>query len=346
MNIILKKSAESNASVLSTDSTILFRSFRTHRMNNIVSPKTTEKVSYNQNLERPRYDSTDFFRIIKITLLFIICSMALININVAFAADSIATVIFSKGNVIAIGQDNQTRPLNKNSAIFNGEKLQTNDGYLQLRFSDGGLITLYENTLFEVESYQYSGKQDGTEKAFFKFTKGIFRAISGAIGHTNKKQYGVKANLAVIGIRGTEYLATLDKTLQVSVQSGIVVLSNQAGEFSINAGQSARVLNELTLPQLIRSSGNQQNRQQTKKHSKGKKGNHPQGSHKGNQQNTAGHHGSHGQSNHAPTLQQTGGQPIGAPPPDKGKESIENIILGTVPLQPPPPPPPPPPPLP
>jgi hypothetical protein len=177
----------------------------------------------------------------------IVSFLLLSNYQYAFA-ESAAEVIFAKGEVYAMNDKANKRDLQKGSAIEQGDVITTKTGYVQLRFTDGGLMSFYDNTEFKVADYHYSNKTDDTEKAFFQFVKGTFRTVVGAIG---KERYQVKTNLATIGTRGTEYRASLDKTLQIDVFDGKVLLINQAGTFTVPAGQSALVQDVFSLPQLL-----------------------------------------------------------------------------------------------
>lgn len=150
-------------------------------------------------------------------------------------------VEFVVGNVAAIGPDGRSRPLAKGADIDAGDTIQTGDGRAQVRFIDGGFISLTPNTEFKVNEYNYSGKADGTEKGFFGLVKGGLRAVTGAIGHTNKKTYLVNTPVATIGIRGTEFLATMDEKLIVKVGDGAVYIVNAAGDIVLYNGQSGTV---------------------------------------------------------------------------------------------------------
>lgn len=162
-------------------------------------------------------------------------------ISAAFPLNShaaVGRVEFAVGGVNVLGQDGIARNLTKGGEINNGDTIQTIDGRAQIRFSDGGYISLQPNTEFKVEDYAYNGKSDGSEKGFFSLVKGGLRAITGAIGHTNKQAYRVNTPVATIGIRGTEYLAQYNNTkLLVKVGDGAVYLVNSAGDIVLYKGQ-------------------------------------------------------------------------------------------------------------
>lgn len=150
-------------------------------------------------------------------------------------------VEFSIGSVNAIGPDGRERPLAKGGEINKGDTLQTVNGRMQVRFTDGGYISLQPNTEFKVEDYSFNGKADGSERGFFSLVKGGLRAITGSIGHTNRQTYRVNTPVATIGIRGTEFLAQYDTKLLVKVGDGAVYLANSAGDITLYKGQVGEV---------------------------------------------------------------------------------------------------------
>lgn len=159
-------------------------------------------------------------------------------------------VEFAIGNVNALGADGRARVLSKGAEINAGETITTSNGRAQLRFTDGGYVSLQPNSEFKVEDYNFNGKADGSEKGFFSLVKGGLRAITGAIGHTNKTAYRVNTPVATIGIRGTEYtLVEVDGKWLVRVGQGSVFLENQGGSLVLFKGQSAEVADEGTKPQ-------------------------------------------------------------------------------------------------
>ena len=174
-------------------------------------------------------------------------------ISAAFSTASFAAagkIEFSVGNVIALNTTGNSRSLTKGTEINAGDTIQTQDGRAQLRFSDGGYISLQPNTEFKVEDYSFNGKADGSEKGFFNLVRGGLRAITGAIGHgNNKSAYRVNTPVATIGIRGTEYLAQFDTKLLVKVGDGAVYLQNSGGDLTLFKGQSGEVGGDGSKPQ-------------------------------------------------------------------------------------------------
>lgn len=158
---------------------------------------------------------------------------------------------FVIGDVVAVAADGSRRTLTKGSEINTGDAINTADGArAQVRFADGGFISLQPGTVFRIDEFNYQNKTDGQEKGFFSLLKGGLRAITGAIGHVNRNTYKVTTPVATIGIRGTGYNAVLSEGqgLQLSVGEGAILLSNNVGQIVVTSGNSAFVANISTPP--------------------------------------------------------------------------------------------------
>lgn len=184
------------------------------------------------------------------TLLLASLALTTLPMQEVFAAAGI--VQFSSGNTVAVSADGHERSLIKGAEISAGDTIKTTDGLAQLRFADGGYISLQPNTQFKIEDYSYSGKVDGSEKSIFSFIKGGLRTITGAIGKTNKQNFRMNTPVATIGIRGTEWLETFDGVkLLIQVGRGAVYVSNAAGDLVLYQGQSGEVLGHDIKPMYL-----------------------------------------------------------------------------------------------
>lgn len=158
-------------------------------------------------------------------------------------AEQAGRVSFVTGEVTASSADGQTRALKRGDIINGGDKIQTGVGRLQIRFSDGGFVSLQPNTVFGVDQYLYANKPPEETSLFFSLLQGGMRTVTGAIGKVNKQAYKVRTPVATIGIRGTEYLARVDaKRVIVSVGSGFVNVSNEHGNITGGSGQNIEAL--------------------------------------------------------------------------------------------------------
>lgn len=169
----------------------------------------------------------------------------------AALAETAGRVSFVTGDVTASTADGSTRTLRRGDVINGGDKISTRAGRLQIRFTDGGFVSLQPNTIFGVDEYLYTNRKPEESSLFFSLLQGGMRTITGTIGKVNKQSYKVRTPVATIGIRGTGYRARVtDKGLLVSVGSGFVNVSTRAGDITAGAGQNIRALDENSTPRL------------------------------------------------------------------------------------------------
>lgn len=110
-----------------------------------------------------------------------------------------------------------------------------------LKFEDGTVVLLNENTSFQIQKYAYDEKEPSRTSALFSLLKGGLRAVTGLISSRNREAFKVTTPLATIGIRGTEFMVQLVNPLYMQVLSGAVNLSNPGGTGFFSAGQTALV---------------------------------------------------------------------------------------------------------
>lgn len=160
----------------------------------------------------------------------------------AQAATEAATVLFSHGNVV-LTNNAGSYPLEKGAAVSAGDTVITGeDGRVQMRFSDGGLVSLMPNSRFAVEEYsQPTASNEGSVSV--NLLKGGMRALSGSIGKKDQDSYKLKTDVATLGIRGTQFVVVMDgATMRVHVGQGSVALFNDFGELLVPTGRHAEVL--------------------------------------------------------------------------------------------------------
>ncbi len=203
----------------------------------------------------------------------------------ALAIDALVLVSSGAVNAIRTGADGRPveRALRASDEVNAGDQLNTgSDGRVQLRFTDGAIISLQPGSQFRIDEYRYQGN---SQRGFFSLIRGALRTTSGAIGKRDPRDYEMRTPTATIGIRGTEYIAEFTVCdpvcapgplagLRVAVSEGIVSIANPAGEIQVAAGQAGgansltgapslidsrptlqpRTLNLQTLPRLAQSS--------------------------------------------------------------------------------------------
>jgi hypothetical protein len=151
----------------------------------------------------------------------------------AALAATAANVEFVVGNVTVTGANGATRRATKGVEIQTGDRIVTNDGRAQLRFTDGAYISLQPNSDFSIREYRYDGRTDGTEKGVFGLLRGALRTVTGAIGRVNRSAYQIQTPTATIGIRGTGGLIQVrepDLATLIAGSSGIWILTPLDGK--------------------------------------------------------------------------------------------------------------------
>ncbi len=168
----------------------------------------------------------------------------------ASAAPSAGVAQFIAGDVNVRRADGGTAPLVKGKDIESGQAILTGaSGRAQVRFTDGGLISLQPNTEFKVANYV--DKADPKEDRFLvDLLRGSMRAITGLIGKRNRENYKVTTTTATIGIRGSGFNVGYnpDGSLGVTTELDAIEVCNAGGCVGLTAGESVRVVNSNDAP--------------------------------------------------------------------------------------------------
>ncbi len=120
------------------------------------------------------------------------------------------TVQHLSGTLSVQRSDGAVRLLAERSEVFVGDVIATErDSYAQLRFSDGGQVTLRPSTQVKIEGYSYDERRPQSDNFAMQLFKGGLRSITGLIGKrtNNRNAYRMVTSTATIGIRGTDYSA-------------------------------------------------------------------------------------------------------------------------------------------
>ncbi len=111
---------------------------------------------------------------------------------------------------------------------------------LQIIFKDNTIISLGQNSSFSIDDYLFTPQNP---KAKFS-VKGVFKSITGKIGHIAPKRFKLKTANATIGVRGTTILGeSRDDRDEIICSSGEIVVSTPRGEMVVRRGEKTLVLN-------------------------------------------------------------------------------------------------------
>jgi len=127
--------------------------------------------------------------------------------------------------------------------IRNAELATAERGAIEVTFLDGSRLTMGQNSRLRVDEYVYGGP-GGAGKQTIRYTKGLFRFVSGSIP---KKDVRIETPTVSIGIRGTIFRTAIgdDGAGAVSVEFGpngeeyeVVLTSRETGKsVTLRSGQ-------------------------------------------------------------------------------------------------------------
>lgn len=124
----------------------------------------------------------------------------------AYASVDAGRVQFVFGDSKALAANGVERALKKGDVVHEGDTVITGpSASLQLLMVDDAMVAVRPNSRLRIDIYRFQGKEDGSERGVLHLIKGAFRSITGAIGHTDKKNYKIITDTANIGIRGTDH---------------------------------------------------------------------------------------------------------------------------------------------
>ena len=182
--------------------------------------------------------------------LWSLCAIALVAYAGSAAGDAGAIEQLS-GTLSVTGADGKVRILSRKSVIRPGDTINTeHDSYAQIKFADGGRVTLKPNTTVRLDSFKFCQDKPKEDSFAYSLLRGGLRAVTGLLGQRSKDSYELKTETATVGIRGTTFTVddcTTDRTsidcarltpaVYVGVSDGEIVVRNSQGELGVAAGQ-------------------------------------------------------------------------------------------------------------
>ena len=135
--------------------------------------------------------------------------LALTSLSFPVFSAEVGRVILSSGDTFAL-RGTRSLKLAFGDIVEDRDILRTGPASnLQVRFVDESLMSLKENSELGIDEFRFSGRQGQQDRAFFRLVKGGLRTITGLIGKTRHNDYALRSVTSTIGIRGTDYAATL-----------------------------------------------------------------------------------------------------------------------------------------
>ncbi len=145
----------------------------------------------------------------------------------AEALQSSGAILSAIGKVSAVNSKEIIRALQRGDSFYAEDTIKTEgNSHVTLRFSDGTLVELKENSNYKVSAYHFKSDQPDKDSFAAELIEGGFRTITGLLGKRNPDNYEVKARMTTLTIRGTEYTAgfTSEGNLETFLESGVIVV--------------------------------------------------------------------------------------------------------------------------
>ncbi|MCF6298311.1 MAG: FecR family protein [Thiomicrorhabdus sp.] len=169
---------------------------------------------------------------------FILCvSLFFISIMASFVyaatpveKDSTQTAIghiqFVIGQQVYIKRQNQQMAASIGLSLYENDSLITGkNSFIHVKMADDALISIRPQSHLKIDCYQGKAEQ-GEPCLKFTLLKGQVRKVSGKAGKANPTQYRLNTPVAAIGIRGTDYIASVQNgTSLVQVMQGAISVS-------------------------------------------------------------------------------------------------------------------------
>ncbi len=125
----------------------------------------------------------------------------------AFAEDSTALLVASRGEVFAETEVDR-RALSQGDGVEEEDRIITGDkSFAVLQFVDGAKVTVRPNSVLDIKEYVYNGGDENA--ATLSLVQGGLRIITGAMAKAEPESFKVETPVALMGVRGTEFVVVL-----------------------------------------------------------------------------------------------------------------------------------------
>lgn len=148
----------------------------------------------------------------------------------ATPATPVARVAVSVGEAKKFNTAGQAEPLKVGTSLMAGDRIRTgSDSVAILVFTDEGRISLRADSELLIRHYQIDPAGVKT-RIELELIKGTVRQISGNASRTQPERYRLNTPVAVIGVRGTDFLAkTTGDAVEAFVHEGKIILTPAQG---------------------------------------------------------------------------------------------------------------------
>lgn len=143
----------------------------------------------------------------KLIALLLICLLLLSN----QASAAVGKITEQVNAVPSITRSNSTITAPKGTGVEMNDAVKTGQGKVGITFEDDTKVQVTENSKLVIDDFIYDPKSKSGGKLAVKVALGTVRYASGQIAKTNPQNVAVTTPTATIGVRGTDFTATVDE---------------------------------------------------------------------------------------------------------------------------------------
>lgn len=142
-------------------------------------------------------------------LKFCLAGLMLLTVGVANADETIGTIKTLKGEVI-VTRGSATLPTTAGMRLMAADKVVTGaSSSVGIAMQDSTLISLGAKSATQLNEFRYDPvTRDGN--MLVSVLKGSLRFVTGLLGKHNPKAVGIRTPTATIGIRGTDFIVSVE----------------------------------------------------------------------------------------------------------------------------------------
>jgi len=160
------------------------------------------------------------------------------------SASEIGGISELKGNgEITRVDSSETLTAELDSDIYSFDDVRTGNGRMAIQFIDDSVLKLTEHSKVVIDKFIFDPDPSKSQMAF-NMASGTARFITGKLGMIDKENISIKTPTATIGIRGTDFTATVDEL----GRSLVILLPNKdgtsSGEITVTTASGVEILNE------------------------------------------------------------------------------------------------------
>lgn len=180
----------------------------------------------------------------------------------AFAEDiplptPVGRVVWVDGTFRAIMMNDEERILKASSVIYLNDTLVTDaNSKAQIVYTDNTLMTFDGGTRFRIDNYAYDpkAKTKSVGKYVMSLIEGGFRTITGLIAKSNPSDYQVNTPVATIGVRGTNYAASMSGgRLAMAFYAGTPCVINKQGSICLTTAAPYATVSAGAAPVFVKT---------------------------------------------------------------------------------------------